>query len=218
MFAFRTAQDPVSCATHAFGAVLSLLGGFVFLLRGIADKTGPTQLSSAMCFCLSLIALYSASAIYHYYPGTASSGGIKRLLRKLDHSMIYVLIAGSYTPFALTVLPGQKGYTFCAILWGIALVGILIKLCWLSAPRILCTAAYLAMGWAVVFAWSDFAAAAPGCLWLLLAGGICYSVGAVFYALKWPNFNSEFTFHELFHLFILAGSACHYLAVFWFVL
>lgn len=218
MFSFRTAQDPVSCATHAFGAVCSLLGGFLLLLRATAVNSSAVAFAAAMCFCLSMIALYSASAVYHYYPGTVDSVGVKRVLRKLDHSMIYVLIAGSYTPFALTVLPAAKGRIFCIVLWSIAAAGILIKMFWLNAPRVLCTLAYLCMGWSIVFVWSDFVRAAPACLVLVAAGGISYSIGAVFYALKWPNPSAQFGFHELFHVFILVGSFFHYLAVFLYVL
>ncbi|MEG0780160.1 MAG: hemolysin III family protein [Oscillospiraceae bacterium] len=212
---FHSAQDPVSCGTHAAGAVLALLGGFAFLLRA---PDSSLTLGAAMCFCLSMIALYSASAVYHYYPGTADSPGVKKVLRKLDHSMIYVLIAGSYTPFSLALLPEGEGATFCLVLWAIAIVGILVKMFWMNAPRILSTAAYLAMGWSIVFVIRDFVITDPACLALIVAGGICYSVGAVFYALKKPNLSRAWTFHELFHVLILAGSFFHYLAVYFYVL
>ena len=216
---FASAQDRVSCATHAMGAVLALAGGVLFLMRGLRAALPAAQVAPAMCFCLSMIALYTASAVYHFYPGDVTTGGVKRLLRKLDHSMIYVLIAGSYTPFSLALLPYPEGKRFCLVLWGIAVVGILAKLVWINAPRLLSTLFYLAMGWAVLFVLEDFLAAAePGCMALIAAGGVCYSVGAVFYAVKRPNLSAEWTFHELFHLLILAGSLCHYLAVYLYVL
>ena len=216
---FASAQDRVSCATHAMGAVLALAGGVLFLLRGLGAELPAAQVAPALCFCLSMIALYTASAVYHFYPGDVTTGGVKRLLRKLDHSMIYVLIAGSYTPFSLALLPYPEGKRFCLLLWGIAVVGILAKLVWINAPRLLSTLFYLAMGWAVLFVLEDFLAAAePGCMALITAGGVCYSVGAVFYAIKRPNLSAEWTFHELFHLLILAGSLCHYLAVYLYVL
>lgn len=216
---FASAQDRVSCATHAMGAVLALAGGVLFLLRGLGAALSAAQIAPALCFCLSMIALYSASAVYHFYPGDVTTGGVKRLLRKLDHSMIYVLIAGSYTPFSLALLPYPEGKRFCLLLWGIAVVGILAKLVWINAPRLLSTLFYLAMGWAVLFVLEDFLAAAElGCMALITAGGVCYSVGAVFYAIKRPNLSAEWTFHELFHLLILAGSLCHYLAVYLYVL
>ena len=163
-----------------------------------------------------MAALYAASAIYHYYPGTAASGGVKRVLRKMDHSMIYVLIAGSYTPSAWCCSP-SKGKYFCLGMWAVAIAGILAKLLWINAPRLLSTAVYLIMGWAVVFLAGDFACLGQPCLTLVALGGVCYSVGAVFYALKRPNLSAQWTFHELFHLLILAGSLFHYLAVYFYV-
>ena len=215
---FSYAQDPVSCETHAIGAAAAFAGGFLFLIRALKVGAPTLALAAAMCFCLSMMALYSASAIYHFYPGTAQSGGVKRFLRKMDHGMIYVLIAGSYTPFCLVLLPQPKGTRFCLILWGVALAGVLAKMLWINAPRMLSTAVYLIMGWSVVFVAKDFAALGQPCLTLVAIGGICYSVGAVFYAVKKPNISAEWTFHELFHLLILAGSFFHYLAVYLYVL
>ena len=215
---FSYAQDPVSCETHAIGAAAAFAGGFLFLIRALKVGAPTLALAAAMCFCLSMMALYSASAIYHFYPGTAQSGGVKRFLRKMDHGMIYVLIAGSYTPFCLVLLPQPKGTRFCLILWAVAIAGILAKLLWINAPRILSTAVYLIMGWAVVFVARDFAALGQPCLTLVALGGVCYSVGAVFYAIKKPNISPRWTFHEIFHLLILAGSLFHYLAVYFYVL
>ena len=136
----------------------------------------------------------------------------------MDHSMIYVLIAGSYTPFCVVLLPQPRGTQFCLILWGVALAGVLAKMLWINAPRMLSTAVYLIMGWSVVFVAKDFTALGQPCLMLVALGGICYSVGAVFYAVKKPNISAEWTFHELFHLLILAGAFFHYLAVYLYVL
>ena len=215
---FSYAQDPVSCETHAIGAAAAFAGGFLFLIRALKVGASTLALAAAMCFCLSMMALYSASAIYHFYPGTAQSGGVKRFLRKMDHGMIYVLIAGSYTPFCLVLLPQPKGTRFCLILWAVAIAGILAKLLWINAPRILSTMLYLIMGWAVVFVAKDFAVLGQPCLTLVALGGVCYSVGAVFYAIKKPNISPRWTFHEIFHLLILAGSLFHYLAVYFYVL
>ena len=115
---FRQAQDPVSCATHAWGAVAAFFGGMVLLLRALWTDVDMGTLAAAMVFAFSLMALYAASAMYHYCPGTVCSGGVKRRLRKLDHSMIYVLIAGSYTPFAMVLMPQPKGSRFCLIRGG----------------------------------------------------------------------------------------------------
>lgn len=215
---FSLAQDPISCGTHAIGAGAAFAGGVFFLIRAVWAGAQVLALAAAMCFCLSMLALYSASAIYHFYPGDITSGGVKRRLRKMDHSMIYVLIAGSYTPFSLVLLPQPKGTRFCLILWGVAIAGTLVKLLWINAPRVLSTAFYLVMGWAVLFVWRDFTAIGQPCLTLVALGGVCYSVGAVLYAVKKPNVSEEWTFHEIFHLLILAGSFFHYLAVFFYVL
>lgn len=216
---FPNAADPVSCGTHTIGALAAFAGGVFFLIRGVRSGAPALALACAMCFCLSMLALYTASAVYHYYPGDAASGGVKRRLRKMDHSMIYVLIAGSYTPFSVVLLPQPKGTRFCLLLWGVAAAGILVKIFWINAPRILSTAIYLIMGWAVVFVAKDFATClGQPCLTLVALGGICYSVGAVFYAIKKPNISAEWTFHEIFHLLILAGSLLHYLAVYFYVL
>ena len=215
---FKSAQDPVSCGTHAIGAAAAFAGGVIYLFRAVGERVPVVTLAAAMGFCLSMIALDAASAIYHYYPGDAKTEGVKSRLRKLDHSMIYVLIAGSYTPFSLVLLPQPKGAKFCAAIWGVALAGVLVKLLWMNAPRILSTFFYLAMGWAVLFAWEDFMALGQPCLTLVALGGVCYSVGAVFYAIKKPTISAEWTFHEIFHILILAGSLFHYLAVYFYVL
>ena len=216
---FPHAADPVSCGSHTIGALAAFAGGVFFLIRAVHTGAPALALACAMCFSLSMLALYTASAVYHYYPGTADSSGVKRRLRKMDHSMIYVLIAGSYTPFSVVLLPQPKGTRFCLLLWGVAAVGILVKIFWINAPRMLSTAIYLVMGWAAVFVAKDFAAClGQPCLTLVALGGVCYSVGAVFYAIKKPNISAEWTFHEIFHLLILAGSLLHYLAVYFYVL
>ena len=215
---FPNAQDPVSCGTHAIGAAAAFVGGVIYLFRAVWSGVPVTARAAAMCFCLSMVALYSASAIYHYYPGDSATNAVKRRLRKMDHSMIYVLIAGSYTPFSLVLLPQPKGARFCLIIWAVAIAGVLVKMLWMNAPRLLSTFFYLAMGWAVLFAWEDFKALGQPCLTLVALGGVCYSVGAVFYAIKKPTINAEWTFHEIFHILILAGSLFHYLAVYFYVL
>ncbi|KAF5067126.1 PAQR family membrane homeostasis protein TrhA [Oscillibacter ruminantium] len=212
------AQDRVSFETHALGAVGALVGCIVMAVRGVGLNVPAATLWAALVFCLSALALYTASAVYHYYPGNEFTAGAKRFLRKMDHSMIYVLIAGSYTPFAMVMLPQPTGVRFCITLWAVALAGILMKLIWINAPRVLSTVVYLAMGWAVLFVAKDFAAVGQPCMTLVALGGVSYSLGAVFYAIKKPNISAEWTFHELFHLLILAGSLFHYAAVYFYVL
>lgn len=215
---FLKAQDPISCQTHAWGAVGAFIGCVIYLIRGVLGDVSSLTLAAAVVFTLSMMALYGASAIYHFYPGSYSSKGAKRFLRKLDHSMIYVLIAGSYTPFCLILLPQPKGTQFCLTLWAVAATGVAVKLLWLNAPRVLSTSFYLIMGWAILFVLEDFMTIGQPCISLIALGGLSYSVGAVFYAIKKPNISPAWSFHELFHLLILAGSVCHYLAVYFYVL
>lgn len=215
---FARAQDPKSCETHAIGAAASFAGGILFLFRSVYTQASALAVASAMCFVFCMIALYSASAVYHFYPGTIHSGGVKRKLRKMDHSMIYVLIAGSYTPFLLELVPRPAGTRLCMILWIIAAAGVLMKILWINAPRVITTIIYLMMGWAGMSVIRYFLELNPVCLALMAAGGLSYSVGAVLYAMDKPKINEDWTAHELFHLFILAGSLFHYLAVFLFVL
>lgn len=215
---FAKAQDPISCHTHAAGAFAALIGGAIMLVRALYTGASASALAASMSFVLSMIALYSASAVYHFCPGNDAVDSTKRFLRKMDHGMIYILIAGSYTPFCMVLLPQPMGTRFCGVLWCIAVACVIMKLTWLNAPRLLSTLVYVVMGWSVVFVIGDFAAAGIWCVLLTALGGVCYSVGAVFYAIKRPNISEEWTFHELFHLLILAGSFFHYLAVFFCVL
>ena len=211
---FAKGREPISSYTHFWGAVGGAVATLLLAIRSLAE--GQTLLLVAGCvlFGLSLVALYTASSVYHYAHGAKQ---YLRRLRKLDHAMIYVLIAGSYTPFCVAYMPAQKSAVFLACLWAVAVAGIGFKLIWLDAPRWIGTALYLAMGWSIMLDFSSFAAMPTTCLALVTAGGICYTVGAVFYIAKWPNLSQKWGFHELFHLFILAGSFLHFLAVFWFV-
>ena len=168
-----------------------------------------------LLFGLSLIALYSASAVYHY---ARAGEQVLRVLKKLDHSMIYVLIAGSYTPIVLKYMQAPGAYLFLMVIWGIALFGIAVKLVWIDAPRFLGTILYLLMGWAVIFRFDVVLSMPAPAITLLAIGGLSYTIGGVIYILKKPNLSQVLGFHELFHLFVLAGSVAHYLVVFWFVL
>ena len=145
---FQKAMDPISSETHFIGACLSLIGLFIMIVIGIQKETSPSILWAAIIFGLSLIALYSASSIYHFFSGNQK---IKTVLRKLDHSMIYVLIVGTYTPVVMSCMPKPHSYYFLAILWTIALIGIVLKICWLNAPRAIATAIYLILGWSILF-------------------------------------------------------------------
>lgn len=212
---FQRAREPFSSYSHFMGAVGAAVGLVIMLARAVSQRAAPATGISVALFCLSLIALYSASAVYHY---SMRGEQVVRLLKKLDHSMIYVLIAGSYTPVVLRYMKMPDAWIFLAVIWGIAVVGIAIKLLWLDAPRLPGTILYLAMGWAVVFRFDVVLAMPAPAITLLAIGGISYTIGGIVYILKRPNLSHIVGFHELFHLFVLAGSVAHYLMVFLYVL
>ncbi len=211
---FLKAREPISSYTHFWGAVGGVAATLILVCKTLMQQKCGLVVAGVMLFGLSMVALYSASSIYHYALCAAER---LRRLRKLDHAMIYVLIAGSYTPFCVAYMQPGKRELFLGCLWLAAVVGILFKVVWLDAPRWIGTVIYLAMGWSMLIDMPAFAAIPPACLALLAAGGISYSVGAVIYIAKKPNISERWGFHELFHLFILAGSAFHFLAVFFFV-
>jgi hemolysin III len=207
----RTLREPVNGLTHAAGGVLAVVG--LGVLLATAASTGRLdQLFAFGIFGLSLVALYAVSALYHLLP--LSPAGVARL-RRLDHMTIFVLIAGTYTPFCLLALDGGWKWGLLALIWSLALCGVILKLRWMDAPRWLSVALYLGMGWIAVIAASALLRAVPsgGFAWVL-SGGLVYSVGALAYGLKRPNpFPGVFGFHEVWHIFVLAGSACHFWAV-----
>jgi hemolysin III len=165
-----------------------------------------------------MILLYAASTIYHSVNVT---GKVLQYFRKVDHMMIFVLIAGSYTPVCLVTLGKGIGYRLLVLVWAVAIVGMLVKAFWITCPKWFSSVIYIAMGWLCLLAgnnlWNSLSAAAWG--WLL-AGGIIYTIGGVIYALKLPVFNSlhkNFGSHEIFHLFVMAGSLCHFVFMYFYV-
>ena len=188
------------------------------LLIKAGIQSGQENLLAMAIFMGSMILLYGASATYHSVDLTGRS---LRIFRKLDHMMIFVLIAGSYTPVCLIVLGGKLGYTLLALVWGIAAVGMLIKAFWITCPKWFSSIIYIAMGWVCVLVFGPLlnTLSTPAFLWLL-AGGIIYTVGGVIYALKLPIFNSKhksFGSHEVFHLFVMGGSICHFIFMYLYV-
>lgn len=210
----KKARDPISSLTHLIGAIVFGVGTVLLLVKGAISGLRPVGVVSALVFGLSLIALYSASAIYHF---VTASEKIIFILRKLDHSMIYVLIAGSYTPILLHYFPAPKSYWLTVAIWALAALGIAAKLLWFSAPRALYTAFYILMGWFILLDLPALASMEKAAVWMLVLGGVSYTIGGVLYALKWPNFSNRFGHHEFFHLLVLLGSLLHYLIVFLFV-
>lgn len=204
-------REPVNGLTHLAAAVLAL-GGLVVLLAAAARAERVDQAVAFGIFGLSLVALYAASSLYHLLP--LSPAGTARL-RRLDHVCIFLLIAGTYTPFCLLALDGAWRVGLLAAVWALALAGILFKLFWMESPRWLSVTLYVGMGWLAVIAVPALLREVPaeGMLWVA-AGGLVYSAGAVVYGLRRPNLvPGVFGFHELWHLFVVAGSACHFWSV-----
>ncbi len=208
-------RQPVSGFTHAAGALLSIIALIAMVTVDVRHKTAWNIVADSI-FGSSLIMLYTASALYHLLP--LKEKGIN-FLRQLDHTMIFILIAGTYTPFCLVTLRGPWGWSMLATIWGMAVAGIITKLVWKSAPRFFRIALYLLMGWlSLIMIYPLSQTAPPGTLLWLLIGGLCYTVGAIFYALRWPNpFPKTFGFHEIWHLLVLGGSFSHFWAVFRYV-
>jgi hemolysin III len=208
-------REPVNGLTHLVGGLLASVGLGV-LLATAARAGRADQLVAFGIFGFSLIALYTASALYHLLP--LSPAGVARM-RRVDHMSIFVLIAGTYTPFCLLALDGGWRVGLLGLIWGLALCGILLKLLWMDAPRWLSVALYLGMGWvAVIAAPALFRAVPAGGMAWVLAGAVVYSAGALIYGLRRPNpIPGVFGFHELWHLFVVAGSACHFWAVLGYV-
>ena len=209
-------KDPVSGFSHLFGAVLSAIGLYFLIRYAIANGTVWHTVSFSI-FGASLILLYTASSAYHLLIVPEKSSII---LRKIDHMMIYVLIAGTYTPVCLIPLRGSWGWSLLISIWGIAVTGIILKLLWFNAPRWLSTLFYVIMGWLIVIAFVPLVRAMPtGAILWLVAGGLFYTVGAIIYGTKWPRLKSKvFGFHEVFHIFVLYGSLCHFWMMFRYVL
>ncbi len=204
---------PWSAITHGAGLVLSVIGTVLLLYRALTLGCSSWRVAGFAIYGLSLIVLYTASTLYHSV-NTTVEGRI--LLRKCDHTAIYFLIAGTYTPICLTALRGAMGYTLLAIVWGLAFAGVFMSIFWINCPRIVSSSIYLAMGWMLAIAAFPLSrtVGASGILWLL-AGGILYSVGGILYALKWPGRdNPRFGCHEIFHVFIVLGSIAHFLMIY----
>lgn len=205
----------MSGLTHCIGAILAV-AGLVFLILESVNPVKPWHIVSFSVFGTGLILLYTASTLYHWLP--LSENGIRNL-RRLDHIMIFVLIAATYTPVCLIPLRGPWGWSLFGSVWALAILGIFLKLFWLQAPRWLSTTVYIVMGWlAIAGVWPLIMALhVEGFIWVLM-GGLFYTIGAVIYAIKlpnpWPNF---FGFHEIFHIFVMLGSVSHFWVMYEYV-
>ena len=211
-------KDPGSAITHFIGMMMAIFAAIPLLIKA-AHEPGRIYIISITVYAVSLILLYAASTTYHTFD---RSYKVNTILKKLDHMMIFVLIDGRYTPICLLVLGGKTGIILLSIVWGIALVGILIKGFWVYCPKWVSSVLYIGMGWTCVLAVTPILnSLSPAAFGWLLAGGIIYTIGGIIYALKLPIFNNKhknFGSHEIFHLFVMAGSACHFVVMYAFVL
>lgn len=205
-------REPINAFTHLGGAVLFLIATIILLILGASTPAFTLNfIVSVIIFGLSLVLLYTTSGIYHL---VIAKETVLLKLKKLDHSMIFILIAGSYTPFCLLSLSGAWKWSILSVVWTVAILGITSKILWIDMPRRLSTLLYIGMGWIALFALKPLYDSLTLVSFLLLVlGGVMYTIGGVIYAIKKPNISKSFGFHELFHIFCILGSACHYLSV-----
>ncbi|RPD93310.1 hemolysin III family protein [Aureibaculum marinum] len=206
---YPSKEEKLNVLTHAIGLVLSIIALIMLIIHAYKHGTA-THIVSFTIFGSSLILLYAASTFYHY----SKNPQIRRKLNILDHSAIYVLIAGTYTPFTLVTLKGTIGWTIFGVTWGIALIGIFFKLFNTGKFEKISTAAYVAMGWIIIFAIKPLLENLPtnGLYWLL-TGGVFYTIGAILFSIRKMPYN-----HAIFHVFVLLGSFSHFMAVYFYVL
>ena len=214
----RHIKEPGSAITHFIGMLMAIFAAVPLLIKA-AHEPSRIYIISLAIYAASLILLYAASTTYHTFDISAK---VNTVLKKIDHMMISVLIAGSYTPVCLIVLKGKTGIILLSIVWAIAIAGILIKAFWVYCPKWVSSVLYIGMGWTCVLAFTQILNnMSPAAFGWLLAGGIIYTVGGVIYALKLPLFNNKhknFGSHEIFHLFVMGGSACHFVVMYAFLL
>ena len=210
-------KDPGSAITHFIGMLMAIFAGIPLLIKA-AHEPSPIYLISLTIYLVSMILLYAASTIYH---SLDISEKVNKRLKKFDHMMISILIAGTYTPVCLIAIRGTIGYTLLAIVWGIAIFGIILKALWVNCPKWVSSLLYIGMGWTCVLAFTQIlnSLSREAFMWLL-TGGIIYTIGGIIYALKLPIFNSRhenFGSHEIFHLFVMGGSFCHFVLMYKFL-
>jgi hemolysin III len=206
---YELKEERLNVLSHAIGLILSIIA-LVLLVVNSSKYGSVWHITSFSIYGVSLIVLYAASTLYHY----SQSPKLRHRLNIFDHASIYILIAGTYTPFTLVVLNGWIGWTILGISWGLALIGVILKLFFTGKYDKISTAAYVLMGWLIVFAIKPLISglSGEGLLWLLF-GGIFYTIGAILFSLPRIKYN-----HAIFHIFVLLGSFCHFMAVFFHVL
>jgi hemolysin III len=206
---YTVLEEILNSVTHGAGALVSI-AGLVFLIVFSSTYGQASHIASCTVFGISLVLLYTASTLYHSF----QKPNIKHVLKILDHSCIYVLIAGTYTPFMIVIVRGALGWTIFAIVWSLTILGIIFKAFFVNRFKIVSTLAYILMGWLIIFAFKPLFQTLPGSgiAWLV-AGGLAYTLGTIFYAWKTLPFN-----HAIWHLFVLAGSVCHFMAVLFYII
>lgn len=210
-------REPFNGLSHLAGAVLSVVALIAMTVKAAMSNSPILHIAAVIIFGVSMILLYSASATYHM---VLAKDSVIAFLRRVDHSMIFLLIAGSYAPFCLITLEGAIGFVLFSVVTAIAFAGILFKMVWFSCPRWLSTTLYIGMGWIIVFLFSPLSniLSTPG-LWLLIVGGVMYTFGGIIYGAKPKFLKSKYLgFHEIFHIFILLGTLFHFLCVYFYVL
>ncbi len=206
---YTLGEEICNSVTHGIGALISI-SGLVLLIVFSAMYGNVNHIVSCTIFGTALVLLYTASTLYH----SLKKPKLKHIFKIFDHSCIYVLIAGTYTPFLLVTISGAVGWTMLIIVWSLAVVGILFKIFFIYRFKIISTIAYILMGWIIIFAIKPLFHALPGGgLALLISGGLAYTFGTIFYAWNRLPFN-----HAIWHLFVLAGSVCHFFAVMFYVI
>jgi hemolysin III len=201
-------EEKINIISHGIGIIMSVIASVFLIVKGIEDNNA-INLFSYIIYGLSLTLLYSASTIYH----NSKTESVRRKLNIFDHASIYVLIAGTYTPYSLITLHGTTGWIVFGIIWGLAISGVILKLFFIGKYKILSTAMYVFMGWLMIIAISPMIEnlSKEGLIWLL-AGGISYTIGAVLYSIKKIKFN-----HAIFHILVLIGSVSHFISIYFYV-
>ena len=205
----KTFREPVSSWIHLISGVLAVFGLVLLVILGWGNLLKETTL---VIYGLTLILMFTSSTIYH---SVNTGDGVLLGLRKLDHSAIYLLIAGSYTPICVFFFTGFWKWPFLGIIWLFGLTGVLVKLFVINAPRWVTAGIYLVMGWLSIYAISEMIRTMPvGALIWLLAGGICFTIGAAIYISKKMDFvPNVFGFHEVWHIFVTLGCLCHFILI-----
>lgn len=211
------AKDPGSALTHFIGWLMALFAATPLIIKA-TQSPDPVHVVSLTIFIFSMIGLYAASTVYHTFN---ISEKVNIHLKKLDHMMIFVLIAGTYTPVCLIAIGGTTGNILLSIVWGIAIIGIIFKAFWVTCPKWVSSVLYIGMGWICVLAFTQILNSLPTeAFGWLLGGGIIYTIGGIIYALKLPIFNGRhknFGSHEIFHIFVMGGSICHFILMYKFL-